>query len=157
MAITRVAIVQSEPASSLDEGLQRTEALTREAARGRATLVVFPETWLPGYPAWLDVCRDVGLWDYEPVKALYANRQEATMSRDPSPILDRLQARVVELETLYAHLERTLADLDQVVLAQRREIDQLANLTGAIEADLSALAGTIAPQRKPEDEKPPHY
>lgn len=72
MAITRVAIVQSEPASSLDEGLQRTDALTREAVRGGATLVAFPETWLPGYPAWLDVCRDVALWDHEPVKAVYA-------------------------------------------------------------------------------------
>ena len=72
MAVTRVAIVQSEPAPSLDEGLQRTDALTREAARGGASLVVFPETWLPGYPAWLDVCRDVALWDHEPVKAVYA-------------------------------------------------------------------------------------
>ena len=72
MAITRVAIVQSEPASTLDEGLQRTDALTREASRGGATLVAFPETWLPGYPAWLDVCRDVALWDHEPVKAVYA-------------------------------------------------------------------------------------
>ena len=72
MAVTRVAIVQSVPAPSLDEGLQRTDALTREAARGGASLVVFPETWLPGYPAWLDVCRDVALWDHEPVKAVYA-------------------------------------------------------------------------------------
>ena len=72
MAVTRVAIVQAEPASTLDEGLQLTDALTREAARGGASLVAFPETWLPGYPAWLDVCRDVALWDHEPVKAVYA-------------------------------------------------------------------------------------
>ncbi|HYV96501.1 MAG TPA: carbon-nitrogen hydrolase family protein, partial [Gemmatimonadaceae bacterium] len=31
----------------------------------------FPETWLPGYPAWLDVCRDVALWDSEPVKRVF--------------------------------------------------------------------------------------
>jgi predicted amidohydrolase len=71
MALTRVALVQAEPASSLDEGLQRTEAFAREAAQGGATLVAFPETWLPGYPAWLDVCRDVALWDHEPVKAVF--------------------------------------------------------------------------------------
>lgn len=68
----RVAIVQSEPALTLDEGLQRTEALVREATRSGASLVAFPETWLPGYPAWLDVCRDVALWDHEPVKAVFA-------------------------------------------------------------------------------------
>jgi nitrilase len=79
MAMTRVAIVQSEPAPSLDEGLQRTDALTREAARGGATLVAFPETWLPGYPAWLDVCRDVALWDHEPVKAVYARYAESSV------------------------------------------------------------------------------
>ena len=72
MTPVRVAIVQSEPAPGLDEGLHRTEALVREAVRSGATLVVFPETWLPGYPAWLDVCRDVALWDHDPVKDVYA-------------------------------------------------------------------------------------
>jgi predicted amidohydrolase len=39
-------------------------------------LVVFPETWLPGYPAWLDFCRDVALWDHAPVKRVYARMAE---------------------------------------------------------------------------------
>ena len=68
----RVAVVQAEVASDLDAGVARTVALTREAADAGAALVVFPETWLPGYPAWLDVCRDVALWDHAPVKAVYA-------------------------------------------------------------------------------------
>ena len=72
MTSVRVAVVQAEPAASLDDGLQRTEALVREAAQSGALLVAFPETWLPGYPAWLDVCRDVALWDHEPVKATFA-------------------------------------------------------------------------------------
>ena len=79
MTTVRVAIVQSEPAPSLDEGLQRTEALVREAARSGASLVVFPETWLPGYPSWLDVCRDVALWDHEPVKAVFARYAAASI------------------------------------------------------------------------------
>ena len=91
----RVAIVQSEPASGLDEGLHRTEALVREAARSGARLVVFPETWLPGYPAWLDVCRDVALWDHEPVKAVYAHYADASVdvTGESGEFLQRIAAR----------------------------------------------------------------
>jgi len=43
-------------------------------------LIVFPETWLPGYPAWLDVCRDVALWDHPPVKAVFARLAENSVA-----------------------------------------------------------------------------
>jgi predicted amidohydrolase len=72
MTVVRAAVVQAEVAPSLEAGLARTEALVAEATRRGAQLVVFPETWLPGYPAWLDVCRDAALWDHPPVKAAYA-------------------------------------------------------------------------------------
>jgi nitrilase len=71
MTRVRVAIAQAESAPTLEEGLARTSALTAHAAKAGARLVIFPETWLPGYPAWLDVCRDVALWDHEPVKAVF--------------------------------------------------------------------------------------
>jgi nitrilase len=65
------AIVQAEQPSSLAEGLERSRSLAEEAAGRGAALVVFPETWIPGYPAWMDYCRDTGLWDHPPVKAEY--------------------------------------------------------------------------------------
>ena len=68
----RVAIVQAETTLDLASGLKCTQELTREAAGRGARLVVFPESWLPGYPAWLDVCRDVALWDHAPVKEVFA-------------------------------------------------------------------------------------
>lgn len=71
MTVVRAAIVQAEVAPTLDAGLTLTRALVAEAAGRGARLVVFPETWLPGYPAWLDVCRDTALWDHPPVKAAY--------------------------------------------------------------------------------------
>jgi nitrilase len=67
-----VAIVQARVAATLADSLEQTRRLTAEAAAGGAALVVFPETWLPGYPAWLDVCRDVALWDHEPTKQVFA-------------------------------------------------------------------------------------
>jgi predicted amidohydrolase len=76
MSTIRAAIVQAEPPPSLNEGLTRVGSLVREAASGGATLVVFPETWLPGYPIWLDVCRDVALWDHPPVKTVYRRMAE---------------------------------------------------------------------------------
>jgi predicted amidohydrolase len=72
VATFTVAIVQAHVAASLAEGLEATRSLTAEAAARGAALVVFPETWLPGYPAWLDVCRDVALWDHEPTKLAFA-------------------------------------------------------------------------------------
>lgn len=95
MTHVRVAIVQSEPAQSLDEGLQRTEALVREAARSGAAIIAFPETWLPGYPAWLDVCRDVALWDHEPVKEVYARYANGSVdvAGDSGDALRRIASR----------------------------------------------------------------
>jgi nitrilase len=95
MTQVRVAIVQSEPAPGLDEGLHRTEALVREAARGGAAIIAFPETWLPGYPAWLDVCRDVALWDHEPVKEVYARYANGSIdvSGDSGAFLRQIASR----------------------------------------------------------------
>ena len=70
--MTRVAIVQAELAPDLASGIEATDRLTGDAARNGAALVAFPETWLPGYPAWLDVCRDVALWNHAPVKQVFA-------------------------------------------------------------------------------------
>ncbi len=76
MSSGRVAVVQAEVAADLEHGLALTKDLTKAAADGGASLVVFPETWIPGYPVWLDVCRDVALWDHPPVKRVFARMAE---------------------------------------------------------------------------------
>ncbi|MFI1830441.1 carbon-nitrogen hydrolase family protein [Streptomyces sp. NPDC020412] len=51
---TTVAIVQQPPALlDLEESLRRAAAHVTEAAQSGADLVVFPETWLTCYPAWV--------------------------------------------------------------------------------------------------------
>lgn len=78
----RVAAVQAEPAATLAGALHRTRDLAAAAAARGASLVAFPETWIPGYPAWLDVCRDAALWDHAPVKAVFARMAENSVVVD---------------------------------------------------------------------------
>jgi uncharacterized coiled-coil protein SlyX len=66
-------------------------------------------------------------------------------------------ARLVELETLFMHLQRTVGELDQVILAQQKQIEALEQKVAGLEGDLNSLSGSVADERKPEDEKPPHY
>ena len=71
-----VAVVQAEVEPTLQGGLVNTRELAIEAAASGARLVVFPETWIPGYPAWLDVCRDAALWNHPPVKQAFRRMAE---------------------------------------------------------------------------------
>ncbi|MBA3882345.1 MAG: carbon-nitrogen hydrolase family protein [Chthoniobacterales bacterium] len=72
-----VAIIQSSPVLlDLEASMAKAIALTEEAARNGARLVTFGETWLPGYPAWLDYCSDVALWDHAPSKEVFARLRQ---------------------------------------------------------------------------------
>lgn len=42
-----------------------------EAKAKGADLLVFPETWLVGYPVWLDYAEQAALWDHPPAKDLF--------------------------------------------------------------------------------------
>jgi len=69
----RVAIAQSAPVY-LDKRASLAKALDliHQAAKTGARLVAFGETWLPGYPAWLDVCPGAALWENTSAKDIFA-------------------------------------------------------------------------------------
>jgi nitrilase len=69
----RVAIAQSAPVY-LDKRASLAKALDliQQAAKTGARLVAFGETWLPGYPAWLDVCPGAALWENTSAKDIFA-------------------------------------------------------------------------------------
>jgi predicted amidohydrolase len=75
----------------LEQSLAMAVDLIAESAKKEARLVVFPETWLPGYPAWLDTCRDVALWNHAPMKRLYARLLENSVTV-PGPACDAIGA-----------------------------------------------------------------
>ncbi len=73
----RVAVVQHAPVFlNLEASVKKAIELLEQAAEEGAELVVFPETWLPGYPVWLDVAPRVANWDYPPAKAIYRTLAE---------------------------------------------------------------------------------
>jgi nitrilase len=92
----KVAAVQAAPVYlDLSRSVEKALSLIAEAARLGAALVVFPETWLPGYPAWLDCCRDVALWDHEPTKKVFARLMENSVVI-PGPVTEALAAAARE-------------------------------------------------------------
>ncbi|MEK6284939.1 MAG: carbon-nitrogen hydrolase family protein [Acidobacteriota bacterium] len=94
--IVKVAAVQAAPVyMDLARSVEKAISLIAEAASSGAKLIVFPETWLPGYPAWLDCCRDVALWDHEPAKKVFARLMENSVVV-PGPVTEALAAAARE-------------------------------------------------------------
>lgn len=92
MSSLPVALIQHPPVFlNLDASVERACALITQAAQAGARLIAFPETWLPGYPVWLDEAPQAGLWDHAPAKALYRTLAENALTL-PSPHLKRLLA-----------------------------------------------------------------
>jgi len=69
----KIGIIQSGPQFlDLQSSMEKAARLVEEAAGKGAELVVFGETWLSGYPAWLDLCPESAVWGHEPTKEVFA-------------------------------------------------------------------------------------
>jgi nitrilase len=78
---TTVAIIQASPVYlNLKESILKAKQLMSEAAGKGAKLIVLGETWLPGYPSWLDYCPDIALWNHPPTKEVFARLRQNSVS-----------------------------------------------------------------------------
>ena len=69
----RLALVQQAPAFlDLGASLERVASFAAEARREGAQIVAFPETWLPGYPFWLDTAPSAALWEHSPTEEIFS-------------------------------------------------------------------------------------
>src|SRR5260370_23023172 len=77
----RVAIAQSAPVY-LDKRASLAKALDliHQAAKTGAWLVAFGETWLPGYPALLDVCPGAALCENAAAKDIFAKLRNKSIT-----------------------------------------------------------------------------
>lgn len=51
-----------------------------QAAKENVNFLVMGETWLSGYPAWLDHCPDIGRWNHEPMKEVFVKLHESSIA-----------------------------------------------------------------------------
>lgn len=72
METLTVAVIQQSPIYfNLPKSLAKAIQAIKEAATKGAGLVVFGETWLCGYPSWVDHCPDTALWNNDSVKEAF--------------------------------------------------------------------------------------
>jgi predicted amidohydrolase len=101
----RIAAVQAAPVFLDRDGtVEKALALVEEAARKGARLVAFPETWIPGYPAWIFGAAG---WDDPRAKKAF-RRLHANAVEVPSAATDALcrAARACETVLVVGMTER---------------------------------------------------
>ena len=79
------------------------------------------------------------------------------MNSADGPRTDALADRMTAIEMLLMHLQQTVQDLDQVIVDQHKQIETLERKLGRLQSDVTAVRNAAVEDRKPEDEKPPHY
>lgn len=111
-AIT-AAVVQAAPIPlAIGDGIMALVAHLHRAEEHRPAIVAFGETFLGGYPLWLDTAPDAALWDHPGTKQLHALLlDEAIVAGDPrlAPVQDWID-RTGTLVSVGAH-ERVRASL----------------------------------------------
>jgi nitrilase len=88
--VYRVAAVQAAPAfMDREASVEKARRLVAEAGANGARLAVFPETWLPGFPIWIERAPGAALWDHEPAKQTFT-RLVANAVEVPGPATEAL-------------------------------------------------------------------
>jgi predicted amidohydrolase len=83
-----VAVVQAAPVPlDFQGGIDKALRLAREAVDSGAKVVAFGETFLGGYPLWLDEAPGAALWDHPGSKALHRIMLEQAVVADDERLL----------------------------------------------------------------------
>lgn len=70
--IIKASIIQEPPVYlNIERSVEKALRLIDEAMAEDPDMIVFPETWLPGYPVWLDYAPSAGIWDHKPSAVIY--------------------------------------------------------------------------------------
>ena len=87
-------ILQYAPAhGQLLASMERLESLLAQAAGAHLDLAVVGETWLSGYPVWLDHCPNVARWNHAPTKQVFGELYRNSITVE-GPEVKQIQAWV---------------------------------------------------------------
>jgi len=87
----KAAIIQHAPVYlNIGKSMDLALKYIQDAANNNSNLIVFPETWLPGYPVWLDFAPEAGMWEHPGATALYRILSENALVID-GPHFRKLQ------------------------------------------------------------------
>ena len=94
----RVGLAQYSPVQNdLAACLNKMESIMLQAHKEDLDLLVFGETWLSGYPAWIDHCPNIALWDDPGMKKAYRQLVENSIDLGGNEI-KQIAARVAEYQ-----------------------------------------------------------
>jgi uncharacterized coiled-coil protein SlyX len=79
------------------------------------------------------------------------------MNRDNPSTPSDVPGRVTELETLFTHLQRTLHELNAVVIEQDKRLAAMERRVKQLTEQLGTLEQRVVEPRELSEEKPPHY
>jgi predicted amidohydrolase len=124
-----VAVVQAAPIPlAVGDGIKAAAALAAGAIGDGARLVAFGETFLGGYPIWLDEAPGAALWDHPGAKALHRTLLEQAVRLDDRRLapLQELVDRSGALISIGAH-ERVRSSLYNAQLLFRPDSPPLVH------------------------------
>jgi len=63
----------------LEKSLEKLESIINNAAKEELDVLVFGETWLSGYPVWLDHCPEIAQWDHKATKSAFLKLRNSSI------------------------------------------------------------------------------
>mgnify|MGYP001813386274 FL=1 len=113
--MAKIAVVQQPPVVlDKQKTIQNAVALTDEAAGNDAKLIIFPEAYIPGYPAWIWRLRPGGDWGLsEEIHARLLDNSVNLESDDMAPLYDAAKKHQV---TIMCGMNERESNLSQATL-----------------------------------------
>jgi predicted amidohydrolase len=91
--LTKVGIAQAAPVHlDLEKSLKKLLEQVDNAGSDKVQVLVLGETWLSGYPAWIDYCEGVAIWDDQAMKEVY-RKMHGSAIQVPGPETEQISQR----------------------------------------------------------------